>query len=256
MSANGDFEPPFASVEPPLRAEPARPTRAERILALLEVVICSDYPTQLALGTTIAALGFGPISGQGLNLTYVVVVSLADTVLLLTLIAMFLSVHGERPRDLFLGSRAVAAEARAGIPLALVALVVGVGILLAIQLLAPALHDVPDNPLKDLIRTPRDILMFGVVVVVAGGVREEIQRAFLLHRFERWLGGGTVGLVVTSLSFGAGHIIQGIDAAIATGVLGAFWGIVYLRRRSTIAPMVSHSGFNLLQLAQFLTLGK
>jgi membrane protease YdiL (CAAX protease family) len=90
---------------------------------------------------------------------------------------------------------------------------------------------------------------------VAGGIREEIQRAFLLHRFEVWLGGGTVGLVVTSIAFGAGHFdLQGVDAGIATGLLGAFWGFVYLRRRSAIAPMVSHAGFDLLQIVPFLGL--
>ena len=83
----------------------------------------------------------------------------------------------------------------------------------------------------------------GLVVVLAGGVREEVQRAFLLRRFEQWLGGGAVGLVVTSVLFGAGHRIQGLDAAVATGVLGAFWGLVYLRRRSVVAPVVSHAGF-------------
>lgn len=225
-------------------------------MAVLEVIICSDYPTQVALGATFAALGFGPLSGGQLSLTYVVLVSLADTVLLLGLIAMFLSIHGERPRDLLLGQRAIAAEARAGVPLALVALVLGVGVLLAVQQLAPWLHDVADNPLKNLIQTPRDAAIFAGVVVIAGGVREEIQRAFLLRRFERWLGGAGVGLVVTSLSFGIGHLIQGFDAAIATGILGAFWGVVYVRRRSVIAPVVSHSGFNLLQLTQFLTLGR
>ena len=99
------------------------------------------------------------------------------------------------------------------------------------------------------------ITLIGSLFVVAGGIREDIPRAFLLHRFERWLGGGAVGLVVTSLAFGAGHLIQGIDAAIATGLLGGVWGLVYLRRRSAVAPMVSHAGFNLLQLLQFLTLG-
>jgi membrane protease YdiL (CAAX protease family) len=94
-----------------------------------------------------------------------------------------------------------------------------------------------------------------VVVVIAGGVREELQRAFLLRRFERWLGGRGVGIVVTSTAFGAGHWIQGADAAVATGLLGAFWAIVYLRRQSSVAPVVSHSGFNLLQLAQFVALG-
>jgi membrane protease YdiL (CAAX protease family) len=94
-----------------------------------------------------------------------------------------------------------------------------------------------------------------LVVVVAGGVREEAQRAFVLHRFEVWLGGRWVGLVVGSAAFGAGHLLQGADAAIATGLLGVFWGIVYLRRRSVVAPIVSHSGFNLLQIAQYLLVG-
>ena len=100
--------------------------------------------------------------------------------------------------------------------------------------------------------TPFDAALFALVVVVAGGIREELQRAFLLHRFEQHLGGARVGLVVTSLSFGVGHLLQGADAVIATAALGAFWGVVYLRRRSALAPIVSHAGFNLLQLAQFL----
>jgi membrane protease YdiL (CAAX protease family) len=111
---------------------------------------------------------------------------------------------------------------------------------------------VSQNPLQALLRSPRDAWLFAFVVVVAGGVREEIQRAFLLHRFDVWLGGGTVGLIVTSVGFGAGHLLQGADAALATGLLGAFWGVVYLRRRSAVAPMVSHAGFDLIQIAQFL----
>ena len=95
-----------------------------------------------------------------------------------------------------------------------------------------------------------------VVLVVAGGIREEIQRAFLLRRFEHWLGGPVVGVVVASVGFGAGHIIQGVDVAVVTGLLGMFWAVIYLRRRSIVAPVVSHSGFNLLQLAQFLVAGQ
>ena len=86
---------------------------------------------------------------------------------------------------------------------------------------------------------------------LAGGIREEIQRAFLLHRFEQWLGGGTVGVIVTSAAFGAGHMLQGGDVMVTTGLLGAFWVSIYLQRRSVVAPMVSHAGFNLLQILQF-----
>ena len=41
---------------------------------------------------------------------------------------------------------------------------------------------------------------------------------------------------------------------LVTGLLGAFWGVVYLRRRSAVAPMVSHAGFDLLQILQFVTM--
>ena len=137
-----------------------------------------------------AALGYRPYGANGeLSLAYVVVLSLADTALLLSLIAVFLSVHGEGARDLFLGNRPIGAEARAGLPLALIALGIGVIVLVVIQQVAPWLHTVPSNPLQSLVRTPHDAALFAVVAVVAGGVREEVQRAFLLRRFERWLGG-------------------------------------------------------------------
>jgi len=121
-----------------------------------------------------------------------------------------------------------------------------------VRIAVPSLHNLPKNPLQDLIHGPRDFLLFGVVVVVAGGVREEIQRAFILHRFDVWLGGPIVGLVVSSLAFGLGHRLQGNDVAVATGLLGLYWAIVYVRRRSCIAPMVSHAAFNLLQLLQYV----
>ena len=111
-------------------------------------------------------------------------------------------------------------------------------------------------PLQDLLTTPRGAAIMSVVLVVAGGIREEVQRAFLLRRFEQWLGGPLVGVLVASIAFGAGHVIQGVDVAIVTGLLGLFWAVVYLRRRSIVAPVVSHSGFNLLQLGQFLIAGR
>jgi membrane protease YdiL (CAAX protease family) len=222
-------------------------------VALFEVVLCSDYPTQLALGATLNAAGFSPVKANGqLSLGYVVTLSLADTALLVGLIVLFLRSHGEHLRDVFLGPRPIAGEARLGVTLTVVAIAIGVAVLGVIQIFAPSLHNVAHNPLQDLIRGPRNAGIFAIVVIIAGGVREEIQRAFVLHRFNIWLGGGAVGIVVGSIAFGAGHLVQGNDAAIATGLLGVFWGIVYLRRRSVVAPMISHSGFNLLELLQYL----
>ena len=228
---------------------------AARMVALIEVILCSDYPTQLALGATLNTAGFSPIKDNGeLSLGYVVTLSLVDTALLVGLIVLFLRSHGERLRDVFIGPRPIAGEVRLGITLTIVALAIAIGVLATIQALAPSLHNVTHNPLQDLIREPRNAGLFALVVIVAGGVREEIQRAFVLHRFKVWLGGGTVGIVVGSIAFGAGHVVQGYDAVIATGLLGVFWGLVYLRRRSVVAPMISHSGFNLIELLQYLAL--
>ena len=238
-------EPPATGHQPPVWAH--------RLVALFEVILCSDYPTQLALAATLNAAGFSPIDAAGrLSLGYIVTLSLVDSVLLIGLIVLFLRAHGERLSDVLLGARPIAGEVRLGVHLTVAAIVLGVAVLMAIQAFVPGLHNVARNPLQDLISGPRNAAIFAIVIVVAGGVREEIQRAFVLHRFDVWLGGGTVGLIAGSIAFGAGHLVQGRDAAIATGLLGVFWGLIYLRRRSVIAPIVSHSGFNLLELLQYL----
>src|SRR6266540_750710 len=168
-----------------------------RLVALLEVIVCSDFLTQLALSDTITLLGCGPYAAGRLRISYVVRLSLLDTVLLLALILFILRAHGDRPREVFFGARNVAREARVGLPLIFVALGIGVIVLVGVRYVAPSLHTVEKNPLQDLVRTPRDAWLFAFVVIVAGAVREEVQRAFLLHRFEHWLGGGVVGLVMT-----------------------------------------------------------
>jgi membrane protease YdiL (CAAX protease family) len=237
---------------------PERPALVFRAIAILEVLLCSDYPTQFALAATFAAIGYGPMGDEGhLRVGYVVALSILDTAMLTGLIVLFLRAHGEQPREVLFGSGRFWREAAAGIPLIFAAFAIAAAVLLSIQRLAPSLHTVEHNPFEELIRTPAHAVAFATVVVVAGGIREELQRAFLLHRFDIWLGGGTTGIIVTSVAFGAGHFqLQGADAAIATGLLGAFWGTIYLRRRSALAPMVSHAGFDLLQIVQYFIIGR
>jgi membrane protease YdiL (CAAX protease family) len=241
----------------PTPGAPVTPALKDRVAALLEVLLCSDFPTQFALGAAFAALGFRPQNpGGGLNFAFVVALSLTDTVCLLALITVLLRSHGESPRHALLGTRPVAREARAGLPMTLVAVGIAAVVLATARTLAPWLRTVERNPLQDLMSTPGEAALFAVVVVIAGGVREEVQRAFLLRRFERYLGGPKVGLVISSTAFGLGHIVQGADAVVATALLGTFWGATYLRRRSVVAPIVSHAGFDLLQVVQFVTLGR
>ncbi len=194
---------------------------------------------------------------HGLRIGYVVGISIADSVAVIGLVLLFLRTHGERARDVLIGDRSILREALAGLPLVLVAIGIAGLVLTLIQQFLPSLHTVEHNPLQALMQSPRNAWLFVLVALVAGGLREEIQRAFVLHRFDGWLGGGVIGVIVSSAAFGAGHLIQGVDAAVATGLLGAFWGSVYLRRRSMVAPLVSHAGFDLLQIAaQVLVVGR
>ena len=107
MSSDSD---PSAFSHQPLAIERRqRPRPIERVVALLEVLLCSDYPTQLALGTTFALFGFRPSATGRMSLGYIAALSLTDTVLLIGLIVFFLRAHGERDAR---GAEALAPRSR------------------------------------------------------------------------------------------------------------------------------------------------
>jgi uncharacterized protein len=249
---------PPVNADPPIEiAQPLPdPVWYRRLRAIVEILLCSGIPTQVLVAQALALGGLRPFTpGGALEPTWVFLLALIDTLLIVGLAVFLLRANGESPGAVFLGRRAPLREAVFGVAL-IGPLIVGVaGIMLVARAIWPSLHNVPDNPLSGLLRSPIDAVLFSIVATVGGGVREELQRAFLLTRFERDLGGPVLGLVVTSVAFGAGHVLQGWDAAIATGAMGFFWGWLYLRRRSTIAPMTSHAGYNSLEIARFLIMG-
>jgi membrane protease YdiL (CAAX protease family) len=228
---------------------------SQRFGALIEVVLCSGFPTQIFIIALLTTLGVQPLTASGRwSPLFISTLSLLDAVLVIALVLMFLSAHRERARDVLLGPRAVWPEIMRGIALLPVIFLSAAVLLSLLRLLMPQLRNVPENPFTSMLQNPRDAVIFGFVAMIAGGVREEIQRGFILHRFKHYLGGGAVGVIVHSIVFGLGHFEQGWDAAISVAVLGAIWGIIYLVRGSIVAPMVSHAGFNLSQivLSQFV----
>jgi membrane protease YdiL (CAAX protease family) len=235
---------------------PAAILPIERAAAALEVLLCSGFPTQIVVITILAGFGMEPRLADGrFNPPFLFTLTLADTLLLVGLVYFFFRAHRESPRVELFDGRMTGRDLLLGLALVPASFFIVVAVLLAVQLVAPSLRNVPHNPLAELVRTPLDAFLFAFVVMVAGGVREEIQRGFVLRRFEQYLGGGAVGLVVFSGLFGLGHLDQGRDVALATAALGAFWGAIFLKRRSIAAPMVGHAGFNLLQVAKFLVWG-
>ena len=220
----------------------------------MEILLCSGYPTQLMLLGVLLAIGISPFeSPEEISGRFIFTISLADTVLLTSLIVWLLVRRGERPSQVFFGDRPAGQEMLVGLISMPFVFALVIGLMLTILRFAPGLRTVPKNPLEALASEPSTFWMLMIVVIVAGGVREELQRAFLLHRFRGDFGQPWLGLVITSLAFGLGHNeLQGRDAAVITGALGAVWGAIYLTRRSAIAPIVSHALFNSAQLLQVL----
>ena len=227
-----------------------------RLVALAEVLLCSSIPTQMVIGVILGIAGVAPQDADGrLSLTFVFTLSIADTVALIGLMVLLTRGHGESIWSLWVGTRPPWREALRGLALVPLVFLMVIVLLNVLTRVAPWLHNVPTNPLEQLASTPVEAAMFALVAIFAGGLREELQRAFLLRRFERHLGGAVVGVVVLSAAFGLGHFVQGWDAVVTTSMLGAFWAVVYLRRRSSVAPVVSHAGFNAIEILRVVVVG-
>lgn len=240
--------PPAAADSVSPRVQPIPPW-----FAIIQAIAVSGVPTGIivAVGLMLTT-DITPIGPEGINLTleFLATVTLLDTALIALLIRVFLEIGGEDSRSVFIGRRPVWGEMLRGLALVPVVFAGVTAIVLALRYFAPWLHTVKQSPIQEFMQTPFDAGIFLVVVVLGGGVREELQRAFILHRFEQSLGGVKLGLVVFSLIFGVLHWDQGADVAIAIGCLGLFWGILYIKRRSAVMGMVNHAGFNAAQVAQ------
>jgi len=239
--------------EPPFIPERRRVLPIERVGALIEIVICSGFPTQVLLILVMRGFKIPMWAADGrLSPPFIFVLSMLDAVLVIGLVLMFFRAHHESARDVLIGKVRPMREALLGIAtLPAVFMLVTIVLILVLRF-APWLHNVATNPFEDMLRTRFDAIIFAVVVMIAGGVREEVQRGFIAHRCDQSLGGALAGVMVYSVVFGAGHADQGYDAMIAIGLLGLFWGLLYISRRSIVAPLVSHALFNLAQLLKYL----
>ena len=246
--------PPIGPSETPPVELPPPTLPIERLGALIEVFLCSGLPTQLLVFQALTSIGMSSHSADGgWSPAFIVSMALIDMVLVLLLIWVFLRAHGEPLTRFVLGPRRPLREVLLGVACVPAAFLFVVVVLAAILAIRPSLHNVAVNPFERMLQTPRDAAIFAVVVMLAGGVREEVQRAFIVRRFDQYLGGALVGILLYSVIFGLGHIEQGYAAAIATGSLGAGWGLLYWHRQSVIAPIISHAGFNLAQLVKYVS---
>jgi membrane protease YdiL (CAAX protease family) len=89
-------------------------------------------------------------------------------------------------------------------------------------------------------------------LALGAGVSEELLfRGFLLYYLGTYLPSLnlTQRLVISSLVFGFGHLYQGLLGVVATGLVGAVFGWLYVSTGSLVLPMAVHALVDLRLLA-------
>ena len=83
-------------------------------------------------------------------------------------------------------------------------------------------------------------IVAAVMVLVVAISEETIFRGYLILRFRAITGSAVAAVVISSVIFSIGHGYEGVGGVVIVGVMGAVFAVVYLWRKSLIAPIVMH----------------
>ena len=222
----------------PFDLKPKRPTWVERVQALLEVLLLGGLVSSYVAIVPLQLLGAEERRFLK-DARWITGFVIMEAAVALMLVLALLHIHRQKPSHLGLHAAAWRKNVAIGVALVPLLFLINGIVALLIRRFLPAFY-MEDNPLIQTIRTPRDLALFLTAVLFAGGLKEEIQRAFILTRFRDYLGGPSVGLLLWSIAFGAQHYVQGVQGAVAAALFGMVFGIVYLVRNSLVGPIVAH----------------
>jgi uncharacterized protein len=227
--------------------EPRHKPLVVKLLAILEVLLVSGI-----ISSALAFLPFSIFLGKKAHLltTDVKILSaflLLESTLTFLLLAAILGLRGERIRNLGLSWDHWKSHLSLGLALVPFLFLFNLIVAAIFRVYLPKYY-MEQNPLTNIIHSPQQLALFIFSALIAGAIKEELQRAFILKRFRQCLGGAGLGLVLWSLAFGAGHYEQGWQGVTVAVIYGFAFGLVYLIRGSLIAPIVAHGTYNSLVL--------
>jgi uncharacterized protein len=87
---------------------------------------------------------------------------------------------------------------------------------------------------------PAEFLLAFVLVLVVAFAEEIIFRGYLILRLTTVTGSTTAAVVLSSVIFSLGHGYEGTAGVVTVGFMGLFFAMVYVWRRSLVAPIVMH----------------
>lgn len=166
------------------------------------------------------------------------IATLVHDVALSALVVFFVWSDGEPFSSIGWTRRRVGREAALGASLYLpmLGLVVVLGMLLGeLGLVA---RDAPPPALTPI--TPAQIVLACVLVIVVACAEETIFRGYLLLRLREVTRSTPAAVTVSSIVFASGHLYEGVRGAIVVGMMGVLFALLYLWRRSLVAPIVMH----------------
>lgn len=79
-----------------------------------------------------------------------------------------------------------------------------------------------------------------IMIVVVAFSEETIFRGYLMLRFKSITNSRAATVILSSVIFSIGHGYEGIGGVIIVGIMGALFSIIYLWRKSLVAPIVMH----------------
>ncbi len=239
MTANRSIGSVYQSMEPEEVGVQTGRLWIDRLQAFLEVLLLSGLVSSLLASLPFGLTGRDPVSLSNDALSVAAFILLEASILLL-LLMFVLRMNRETLLDLGLYRHQWISHLAVGAALVPVLFFVNAVVAISFKVLLPR-YFLERNPLVDLIKTPEDLAVFLFAALYAGGIKEELQRAFILNRFRDHLGGAWFGLAVWSIAFGTGHYVQGLQGVVAATIFGFLFGALYLVRRSLLAPLAAHA---------------
>lgn len=109
-------------------------------------------------------------------------------------------------------------------------------------LLQAAGFSAPSTPQPAFVtaRGPLEFILAVALVIVVAVAEETIFRGYLILRFRDLTSSATVAVVLSAVVFSLGHGYEGTSGVITVGTMGVVFAVVYLWRKSLVAPITMH----------------
>jgi len=227
----------------------------DRFQALFEILLLSGLVSGFLAALLLSLFHLQKLESLYKDAKMVAFYLLLESGITFLLLALVFKVHRENLASLGLRWERWRRNLVLGLGLVPVLFIINALVALLFKVYLPQ-YFLEENPLTEIIQTPQQLALFILSAFVAGGIKEELQRAFIINRFRGYLGGAAAGLVLWSVAFGAGHYIQGLQGIVIAAIYGFLFGAIYLLSGSLIAPIAAHAAYDTVALLAYWVFSK